>query len=419
MENQNKKIIKPQTLKGFRDFLPEELRVRKKVIEIFSQVFEKYGYEPLETPALEYQETLLGKYGEEAEKLMYLFKDPGDREIGLKYDLTVPFCRVVAQYPNLPKPFKRYQIQSVWRADKPQKGRYREITQCDIDTVGTSSPLADAEIVALIQECLFNIRFKKFTIRINSRQVLFNIMESAGIRPEKYLTIIQTIDKLDKKSKDEVISELGQKGLNSQTINNIFTNLDQAKPDKNLADILGFIEKFQVPKDYYRFDPTLSRGLDYYTGSIFETLITEPKIGSISGGGRYDNLIGQFIGTSLPAVGTTIGLDRAVDVIREINLWPDLPKTAVTVLITIFSPEFVNNSLELDGFLYEKKIKTEIYLDLNTKLDKQLKYADQKGIPFVVILGPDEVKNSLVTVKNMQTKEQKTINKEELIRYIQ
>lgn len=408
----------PQTLKGFRDFLPDELRVRKNVIGIFSQVFEKYGYEPLETPALEYQDMLLGKYGEEAEKLMYLFEDSGQRKIGLKYDLTVPLCRVIAQYPSIPKPFKRYQIQSVWRADKPQKGRYREITQCDIDTVGTTSPLADAEIVALIQECLLNIRFQKFTIRINSRQVLFKIMENAGIGEDKYLTIIQTVDKMDKKPKEAIVEELGYKGLNTETINNIFSGLDNAKPDNNLSEVLKFIEKFEVPKDYYCFDPTLSRGLDYYTGAIFETVVTEPKIGSITGGGRYDNLIGQFIGQSIPAVGTTIGLDRAVDVIRELNLWPDLPKTTVKVLLTVFSPEYINYSFDINSLLYANNVNTEIYLDLNTRLDKQLKYADAKGIPYVVIIGPDEAQKGTVMLKNMATKEQKEVSKEDLIRLI-
>lgn len=403
------KLIEPRTLPGFRDFLPETLAIRKRVIAIFTEVFEKYGFQPLETPTLEYQDILLGKYGEEAEKLMYLFQDGGGRDIGLRYDLTVPTARVVSQYPNLPKPFKRFQIQQVYRADKPQKGRYREITQCDIDTFGTTSPMSDAEIVATIQDALVSVKFKEFTIRINSREVLFAVMEKSDVTPEKYLTAIQSIDKLDKKSQAEVEKELAEKGFSGAIVKKIFQNLTKATPDKNLSDVLRFIEKFKVPKDFYKFDPTLARGLDYYTGAIFETIVTEPKIGSITGGGRYDKLIGQFTGQEVPAVGTTLGLDRVCDVISELNLWPDMPKTTVKALITIFSPQLLDNSFKVDAFCYENSIPVEIYLDPTAKLDKQLKYADQKGIPFAIIIGPDEAAKNLVTVKNLLTKSQQTV----------
>lgn len=411
----DKKTIEPRTLPGFRDFLPETLRVRKKVIAIFSNIFEKYGFEPLETPTLEYQDILLGKYGEEAEKLMYLFKDNGQRDVGLRYDLTVPTARVIAQYPTLPKPFKRYQIQPAWRAERPQKGRYREFTQCDIDTFGTTSPLSDAEIIAVIQKCFSEVGFKAFTIRINSRQILFQTMEKSGVPEEKYLTAIQSIDKLDKKSVDEVRKELAEKGLKTSTVDSIFKNLEVATPDQNLQAIFDALKKFQVPEEFYKFDPILSRGLDYYTGSIFETAVTEPKIGSISGGGRYDKLIGQFTGTDMPAVGTTIGLDRTVDVIQELNLWPDMPKVTVKALITIFSPKLLDESFKIDALCYKNKIPVEIYLDPNAKLEKQLKYADQKRIPFAIIIGPDEAAKSLITVKNLQTKEQKTVAEGDLI----
>jgi len=409
------KLIEPRTLPGFRDFLPETLRIRKKVIAIFTEIFEKYGFQPLETPTLEYQDILLGKYGEEAEKMMYLFKDNGGRDVGLRYDLTVPTARILAQYTNLPKPFKRYQVQSAWRAEKPQKGRYREFTQCDIDTFGTSSPLADAEIIAVIQECLSGVSFSKFTIRINSRQVLFKTMEDAGVPKDKTLSAIQSIDKLDKKTANEVEKELIDKGLRSGVIKEIFAGLKSAIPNDNLNQIFAYLEKFDVPKDSYKFDPILSRGLDYYTGSIFETAVTEPKIGSITGGGRYDDLIGQFNGQPTPAVGTTMGLDRTVDVIQELNLWPDLPRCSTKVLVTIFSPELLNKSLEIDSLLYKNKINTEIYLDPEAKLDKQLKYADQKGIPFVLIIGPEEAAKNQVTIKNLATKSQKTVPEEGLI----
>ncbi len=412
------KLIEPRTLPGFRDFLPETLAIRKRVISIFTQIFEKYGFQPLETPTLEYQNILLGKYGEEAEKIMYLFKDNGGRDVGLRYDLTVPTARVLAQYPNLIKPFKRYQIQPAWRAEKPQKGRYREFTQCDVDTFGTTSPMADAEIIAVIQECLANVGFKAFTIRINSRQVLFKTMEDAGVTKDLTLSAIQSIDKLDKKSEDEVKKELSAKGLNPKTIENIFSGLQKAKPNENLEQIFTYLDKFQVPKDYYKFDPILSRGLDYYTGAIFETAVTEPKIGSVTGGGRYDNLIGQFNGQPTPAVGTTMGLDRTVDVIQDLNLWPDMPKATVKALITIFSPQLLDASFKVDAFCYENNIPVEIYLDPNAKLDKQLKYADQKGIPFAIIIGPDEVAKNLVTLKNLVTKSQITVTLDECVKSI-
>lgn len=412
------KQIEPRTLPGFRDFLPEQMVIRKRVMGIFSQIFEKYGFLPLETPTLEYQDILLGKYGEEAEKLMYLFKDNGDRDVGLRYDLTVPTARVLAQYPSLPKPFKRYQIQPAWRAEKPQKGRYREFTQCDIDTFGANSPIADAEIIAVIQEALSAVGFTEFTIRVNSRQVLLAVMEESGVPKEKYLTAIRSIDKLDKKPRDEVEKELSAKGLTDKTIKDIFQNLDSAQPDENLAQVLAYVEKFQVPKEFYEFDPTLARGLDYYTGAIFETVVTNPKIGSITGGGRYDKLIGQFTGQDVAAVGTTIGLDRVCDVISELNLWPGLAKTTVKALITIFSPKLTDESFKIDDVFYKNNIPVEVYLDPTAKLDKQLKYADQKGIPFVIILGPEEVEKNLVTVKNLATKSQATVTIEEAIKIL-
>ncbi len=403
--------IEPRTLPGFRDFLPESLRVRKRVIQTFVAIFEKYGFEPLETPTLEYQDILLGKYGAEAEKLMYLFKDNGGRDVGLRYDLTVPTARVLAQYPNLPKPWKRYQIQPAWRAEKPQKGRYREFTQCDIDTFGTTSPMADAEILAVIAESLQAVGFKKFTIRLNSRQVLFKIMEDCQIPKESCFTVIQSIDKLDKKSETEVKSELEAKGVAGPSINSLFQTLSSATPDPNLKEVISYLKKFQVPEEFYRFDPILARGLDYYTGPIFETVVTEPKIGSITGGGRYDNLIGQFTGTNIPAVGTTIGLDRTVDVITDLNLWPDLKTSTTKALITIFSPDLLDASFEVDTYCYEKGLPVETYLDPTAKLERQLKYADQKGIPYAVIIGPDEAGKGLVTVKNLKTKTQITIPK--------
>lgn len=387
----------PQTLKGFRDFLPETMAIRSRVINTLKGVFEKYGFSELQTPTLEYAEVLTGKYGQEAEKLMYLFKDPGGREVGLKYDMTVPLARVMAQYPNLPKPFKRYQIQPAFRAENTQKSRYREFYQCDVDTIGTTSPLADAEILAIISDSLIALGFKEFKIRVNSRQILFGIT--------KNLSILQTIDKLDKKSVDEVKQELSEKGISSDEIQNIFVSLESAKPDENLQKIIELAKGLGVKN--IEFDPRLVRGLDYYTGAIFETVVTEPKIGSITGGGRYDNLIKSLGGPDLPAVGTTLGLDRLSDVIEELNLWPDLPKTPAKILVTVFSPDLYSPALQLAKSLREKGINTETYPDTSAKLDKQLKYASQKGIPYVAIIGPEENAKNEVKIKNMSTGEQR------------
>ena len=409
--------IKTQTLKGFRDFLPEEMAIRQKVIKTLEKVFESYGYEPLETPSLEYAETLLGKYGEEADKMVYTFKDKGKRDVGLIYDLTVPASKVLAFYSQkINLPFKRYQIQRIWRAEKPQKGRYREVLQCDVDSFGTSSPLADAEIIAIIYDCLKKLNFKKFSIRINSRQVLFKLMKDLGINQEKQqLSIFRSLDKLEKVKTSEVKNELKNKGLSQEKINKLFSLIKSAQPDNNLKQLFNYLKSFGVNKKYYQFDPSLVRGLDYYTGPIFETYVEEPKIGSITGGGRYDKLVSDLGGPDIPATGTTIGLDRICDVIKEKNLMPELSPTPTKVLVTIFSPEYLGKSIELVSKLREAGINAELYLEPETKLDKQLKYANRKNIPFVIILGPKEIKKKVITLRDMKAKSQKQTTLQELL----
>ena len=404
-----------KTLKGFRDFLPKQANVRKKVKEILVETFESFGYELLETPTLELQSVLLGKYGDEADKLVYKFEDAGKRKVGLRYDLTVPLARVVSQNKyQLPLPFKRYQIQNVFRADKPQKGRYREITQCDIDIVGSPSPLADAEIVALIEKCLTNLGFSEFTIRINSRQVLFSVMEQAGVSKDKTLSVIQSIDKLDKKTREEVEAELVTKGIASKTIKQVFSYLEKAKPDKYLNEVIESLSELGVKTTSWKFDPTLARGLDYYTGPIFETVVTKPKIGSITGGGRYDQLLNLLGGTDLPAVGTTIGLDRVVDVILDQNLWTDSALTPIQVFVSVFNASLKQFSLEVAKKLRSEGFKTEVYLNYQDNLSNQLKVADKKGIPYVIIAGPDEAAKKQVIVKNLKTGEQTTCKLEDI-----
>ncbi|PJE67001.1 histidine--tRNA ligase, partial [Candidatus Shapirobacteria bacterium CG10_big_fil_rev_8_21_14_0_10_36_6] len=271
--NQNK----VQTLKGFRDFLPEAMAVRNYVKNLLIDTFETFGFEPIETPTLEYSSVLMGKYGDEADKLVYSFTDNGDRQIGMRYDLTVPTAKVLAMYSQtIPMPFKRYQIQPVWRAENTQKGRYREVLQCDIDTFGTNSPIADAEILAVINTVLQKLNFKTFTILINSRIVLNNILKACKITEDKN-SILQSLDKFSKIGQDGVTKELIGKNIPKAKITVLFKYIKQAQPDEYLQNVINQLKILGVSKNNYQFDPTIVRGLDYYTGPIFETVVTKPK----------------------------------------------------------------------------------------------------------------------------------------------
>jgi histidyl-tRNA synthetase len=386
-------MIKPQTLKGFRDFLPVEARRRQFVINTLKKVFESYGFEPLETPALEYEEILLGKYGDEGDKLMYRFEDNGKRKVALRYDQTVPLARVVAQYQNeLPMPFKRYQIQNVWRAENTQKGRFREFLQCDADIVGSSSLLSEIEIAKLAAESLEKLGFKNFKICVGDRKIFEGISAEA----------ITIVDKLKKIGEEKVKEELKAKNLDE----NILEKIKSSKPTQEIESVLKSCDKAC-------FEPTLARGLNYYTGIIFEIEIEGYSAGSVCGGGRYDNLIGIFAGKQIPAVGFAFGFDRLVEAMEELKLFPtDL--TTTKVLVTVFSEELKAKSLEIAKLLREKNINTELYLN-DVKIDKQLKYADKKQIPYVIIVGPDEAKNNTTTVKNLKTRTQKTVKSQDLI----
>lgn len=410
--------LKLQTLKGFRDFFPNEMRVRNFVLAKFKEVFESFGFEPLQTPSLEYAETLLGKYGEEADRLVYGFADRGGRKIAMPYDLTVPTAKVLAIYQNkITLPFKRYQIQRVWRAEKPQKGRYREILQCDVDIFGSKSPLSDAEIIAIIYTILKNLGFKKFTIRLSSREILSQILKEVRRETKNSYneikqiqnSVLQSLDKLDKQSKDKVEAELKEKDIKVD-IGRLLEKLkDEVKPDSYLEKVIYLAKNLGVDQENLEFVPTLVRGLDYYTGPVFETIVDEPKIGSITGGGRYDNLVAQLGGPDIPAVGTTIGLDRICDVISELGLLKNKVKTSTQILVTIFSPETMEKSVKVVSRLRTVGINAELYPDPEAKLDKQLKYADRKDIPYSIILGPEEIVQNKVMLKNMETSEQQSL----------
>jgi histidyl-tRNA synthetase len=421
--------VKPQILKGTRDLLPQTMILRHHVIDTLRGVFERYGFEPLETPAIEYAATLEGKLGEE-ERLMYRFMDAGERHVALRYDLTVPLARVIAMHQNeLSFPFKRYQIAPVWRAEKPQKGRYREFWQCDGDIVGTKSMLADAECVALMYDGLRELGFSAFKVLINDRKILSALSEYAGVSHEESFRVFRAVDKLEKigpvavreemlahgisaNSADKVLDLVQMKGTSRELLkqlNEKFAGNQMGIDGVNeLGQLLDYLEMMEVPDIYYTVDLSLARGLDYYTGPVFETKVEEPKIGSITGGGRYDNLLSMFSKQSLPMVGTSFGLERIIDVMQELHA-SEAACTTTEVLVTVFNQESMGVSLKIGAHLREVGLHTEVYFEPKDGLGKQLKYASNKGIPAVIIAGPDEVAAGNVTVRDMRTGEQRTV----------
>ncbi|PIY79072.1 MAG: histidine--tRNA ligase [Candidatus Pacebacteria bacterium CG_4_10_14_0_8_um_filter_43_12] len=399
-----------QTLKGFRDFLPEEKRKRDVVAQTMRQVFANYGYAPLETPTLEYAELLLGKYGKEADKLVYQFTDRGEREVALRYDQTVPTARVLAQYQNeLPPYFRRYQIQNVFRADKPQRGRYREFIQSDCDIFGSTSPVADAEILAVFYAVYEALGVRDLRIEINGRQTLFGTLEPFASANLSVLSLCQTIDKADKQTETELQEELQSKGLSVDQADQLFTALKKAEMSNLLQEIVNTAVALGVPKSTLKFNPNLARGLDYYTGLIFEGRIPEYGVGSIGGGGRYDNLINQLSGQNIPAVGFGIGFDRTVEAVDQLGLLTKADQAKTQVLVTLFSLDTLQKSLETAQKLRAAGIATEVYPALD-KLSKQFKLADQKKIPYVVVIGDEELAEDKVTLKQMQTRKQEKLS---------
>lgn len=399
-------MIKTQTLKGFRDFLPGDAAKRKYVIERLRTVFERFGFDPLETPALEYAETLMGKYGSEADKLLYLFKDNGGRNVGLRYDQTVPLSRVIAQYgQTLPNPFKRYQIQPVWRAENTQKGRFREFLQCDIDTVGSTSPLADAEIIDCTLLAYRELGLTGLTMLVNDR----TIFDALALTKQEIIII----DKLDKLGRDAVIGLLEEHGR--RDAKKLFETLKNSRPPERLWKVFEALKRLGYKEDVdFRFDPFLARGLEYYTSTIFELKSGEYHAGSLAGGGRYDNLIGSFTGTPSPAVGIAFGFDRIMEAMDALKLLPPM-STVTKILVSIFGSEQLGQSLTIASTLRNAGIPTEISMDVAAKLDRQLKYADRKGIPYVLIQGSDEAKRGVVKLKDMTAKSQEELTLEAVI----
>jgi histidyl-tRNA synthetase len=430
--------IAPRVFKGARDFLPEQMLHRERIIEVMRTVFRKYGFAPLETPAIEYLDVLTGKYGEDADRLIYrLDYKPGTKDAAaLHYDLTVPFSRVVAMNPDLPLPFKRYQIQPVWRADRPQphQGRFREFYQCDIDAVGSSSLLIDAEMVAITYEILKSLGFSTFLIKINNRKILNGITQYAGLPADMTQEVCRSIDKLDKMPWSEVEKELIEKAMPKASIRKLEALLCRQITLDNLAQALeniptaqegisetktlfSYLELLNVDAGHYTFDLSLARGLDYYTGPIFETKITDqPHMGSLTGGGRYDGLIGMLSGRDMPAVGTTLGLDRIFTAMQQLGMLEEI-KTSTKVLIAQFSADTLGHCIRLAADLRSAGIATEIFPDA-AKLKKQFAYADKKGIPYIAILGESEINKGTISLKDLKTGQQMSLSFEQLVGHV-
>ena len=421
--------IEPRLPKGMRDFLPKEMIKREYVFNIVREVFHLYGFEPLQTPVLELRETLMGKYGEDAEKLIFEAQHPGGKEaLALRYDLTVPLARVVAQYQNeITLPFKRYQLSPVWRAERPQRGRYREFYQCDADIVGVASQAADAEIIGLVATVLKRLDFPQFVVKINNRKLLTAIGQYAGLEGDALYELYRSIDKFDKIGAEGVEKELVTRGIPGEVVTRIMELITARHPGLEQLDYLdevlsGFpaarealselrsladhLKAASVSQTNYEFDLTMVRGLGYYTGPIFETIITEPNLGSVTGGGRYDDLVGLFRGESIPTTGTSLGIERIIDLMDILKLYPaHIGGTVVQALVTVFGDETRAASTALTAELRAGGVRTELYLQ-DKNVGKQINYADKKGIPLVALLGSEEIAQGTVKFKRLKDGEE-------------
>ena len=412
--------------RGMRDFLPEDVRRREYVIGIVKQVYERYGYEPLETPAAENLETLMGKYGDEGNQLIFKILKRGEHEasgqadLALRYDLTVPLARVIAHHQSkLPRLFKRYQIQPVWRADRPARGRFREFYQCDVDFLGSTSPTVEAELCAAVADVLTELGFNDFKIRINHRQLLTSVLNAVEIPETLHASALVAVDKLDKVGRGGVIAELAGRGVSAKATEGLMAflelatgkqpfgmNLDEAGQLawQNVVHIVGLTDSTSAAK-HVEWDLTLARGLSYYTGAIME--INVPDLaGSLGGGGRYDNLVGMFLDQSVPACGFSLGLERILVVMAERGMFPaSVATTPADVMVAVFDAADMPSAMRVAAALRQAGLRVLVYPDPD-KIGKQIKYADSRGIPFVAILGGDEIANRTLTVKDLAAKTQ-------------
>ena len=428
--------------RGMRDFLPEDVRRRQHVIGVIADVYQKYGFEPLETPAVENLETLLGKYGEEGDRLIFKIlkrgegAETGQADLALRYDLTVPLARVIAEYrARLPKFFKRYQVQPVWRADRPQKGRFREFYQCDVDAIGSRSMVVETELLSAAADVFQRLGFKDFSIVVNHRKVLSAALETAGVPRERQGPALVAIDKVDKIGVPGVREELASRDFDEAVIDALIRQLES--PSSKL-DWEGWLDRhyalfnaegktgidelrqiFALCKNtsagaHLVLDRSLARGLSYYTGPIFEVVVPDLP-GSLGGGGRYDDLIGMFSGESIPACGISLGLERILVVMTERNMFPaDVGTTPADVMVTLWDQSTMTEHLKLAEELRALDIRVEVYPEFTKGIGKQMQYAEQRRIPFAAIIGPDELLRREVNIKNMSTRVQTTLPRGEV-----
>jgi histidyl-tRNA synthetase len=448
---------KPSVPKGTRDFLPKEVAKRNYIFDTIKSIFKKYGFSPIETPSFEHAETLMGKYGEEGDRLIFRILNSGEKvkkadlsalennELGkfasslsekaLRYDLTVPFARFVVQHQNeLNFPFKRYQIQPVWRADRPQHGRYQEFFQCDADAVGSNSLLLEVDFIQIFDEVLTSLGIPDFTIKINNRKILSGIAEITG-ETDKLIPMTVAIDKLDKIGRDGVVKELAEKGVSTAAIEKIQPLFDiQGSQEEVVTKMRDFLSASEIGlkgveelafvfeqtkalglrRAKLEFDVTLARGLNYYTGAIFEVKANGVKMGSICGGGRYDDLTGLFGLNDLSGIGISFGADRIFDVLTTLELFPEHLSNDLKILFVNFGTEEQAFCLPLVKSLREAGIAAELYPDA-VKLKKQFKYADGRGVDYVAVVGGNEMAENMVNLKNMETGEQSDLPIGELI----
>ena len=430
-----------QPARGMRDFLPDDVRRRRHVLDVVTRVYERYGFEPLETPAVENIETLLGKYGEEGNRLIFKILKRGEQEqsgqadLALRYDLTVPLARVVAEYRGrLPKFFKRYQIQPVWRADRPSRGRFREFYQCDVDAIGSTSPAVEAEVCAAVTDVLAALGFSDFTIRLNHREVLRGLLDRSGIPGELHDQALVAIDKLDKIGPEGVTAELVERGLAADAAAGALAAFGDAGTEataelarltvlldgheaglrglQNLEEIVA-LSGATSAGPHLRIDPSLARGLSYYTGAIFEIAVSD-LAGSLGGGGRYDNLVGMFSAESVPACGFSLGLERILVVMSERGMFPPtVAAGGADVLATVWNAASLADTLALARTLRDAGLRVEVYPDAD-KIGKQMKYAGARGVRFAVIVGDDERMQGTVAVKDLASGTQTVVPRAEV-----
>lgn len=424
-------LIQPRTLKGFRDYLPQAMMPRERIMETARRVFRSYGFAPIDTPALEYLEILLGKGGAETDKQLYRFQDHGGRDVGLRFDLTVPLARFAAQHiGELGTPFKRYHIATVWRGENTQRGRYREFMQCDFDTIGTRSVAADAETVLVAHDLLRAIGFERFTIHVNNRLVLNGLLESLGLS-ERATDILRAIDKLAKIGAEKVVEEMCQTAGASPiqakqvvemvqltgTNDSILTQLRPLVGDSQrglegidrLAELWSAVQSAGVPEARVKLDVSIARGLDYYTGTVLETLLDDKQeYGSVCSGGRYDNLAELYTKQELPGIGASLGLDRLLSAMEELGMIAAV-HTPAQVFIPYFDAARLGDYLRLAAELRSAELAVEVYPE-PSKLGKQLQYADRKGFRVAVIAGEREFEAGECQLKNMADKSTKNFS---------